>query len=123
MNTGDGMAGKYSAVFAVTFLLAGLAGAGELPDSQLINEVEAALKMPRGARPLIAYVRYYTVETRDGRREVRGVFLLEPADKPGLHDIDDGGLPMVQDGGCDVVNVRYAIDEKKILGVWCNGVA
>ena len=118
------MPGKYKFAipgFAMTVLLAGLAGCAD-KEAELISQMEANLRLPDGADALESYVRYYAIEGAGGRREVRGV-LVKRKNQTGVHLVKANALPVRFDGGCSVVNVRYAPRDKKFLQVACNGDA
>ncbi|MFZ3287823.1 MAG: hypothetical protein WA191_13360 [Telluria sp.] len=91
------------------------------PTSQQITSVEANLVLPRGAYPLSSYVRYYAGEIANQKRLVKGVFLYKAV--PGrLEIVESERLPQVFDGGCSVVNLLYAVDEQRVISIFCQGV-
>ena len=47
-----------------------------LPDRRTIDEIEAKIEMPAGARPVADYRRFYTGDRKDGRPVVLGTFVL-----------------------------------------------
>ena len=94
--------------------------------------------------PVGAYARYYaearpkawnelgfttpppagTAPPPRGRTVIAGV-LVRPADGetggPGIRRVRANELPVIEDGGCSVVNVLYDPKEDELLGAWCNG--
>jgi hypothetical protein len=118
------MTGQYkiaTVCLAAGVLLAGLAGCSS-KEAELISQMEASLRLPNGAHALDSYVRYYAIEGAGERREVRGV-LVKRKNQTGVHLVKANALPVLFDGGCGVVNVRYSPREKKFLQVACNGDA
>ena len=68
------------------------------------------------------YKRYYTVTFVKGRRMIWGYFVL--SDKPGIYHVASRyNFPMINDGGCGVVQVLYDVEAKRIDVLACNGVA
>jgi len=69
-----------------TVLLTLLVSAGSSPEArqrkELLDNIEASIRLPAGAKPLASYVRYYAP---DERGNVVGVFLL-----PGLDELPTG---------------------------------
>ncbi len=113
----------------VVLLLAALAtpAIAAPPDPGAIERIEATIKLPRGSRPLADYERYYAVDTASGRRMIFGLYLIDGEDPPGtskLHLLDDASkLPIVMDGGCGVIQVRWDVASAQIVSVACNGLA
>jgi hypothetical protein len=70
------------------------------------------------------YARHYAGVTEGGRRIVVGVFVEagwfhhEPA---GIYIGSEAELPVIFDGGCGVITLRYDLSNKEIRA-WCNGV-
>lgn len=92
-----------------------------LPEAEpMMDRIEAAIAMPAGAGPLADYGRYYALESRtDGVRKVVAVYVREPS--PRRHWVDQNALPLVMDGGCDIVTLTYDFDADRIERVECNG--
>lgn len=116
------MTGKYKLAMLGLAVSVALSGCSNNGETELISQMEAALRLPEGAEPLDNYARYYAIEGAGGRREVRGV-LVKRKDAAGVHLVKANSLPVLFDGGCSVVNVRYSPAEKKFLLVSCNGDA
>jgi hypothetical protein len=92
------------------------------PTMALVSEVEASLELPEGAFPLNTYVRHFAGVAIEERRVVVGTFLQDP-DGAGVRIVDLKKMPKVLDGGCDVINLKYDIERKKVLELFCNGEA
>lgn len=78
--------------------------------------------MPPNAFPLNTYVRYFAGEVADDRRLIVGTFLHDP-ENAGIRIVEREKIPEVLDGGCDVVNLKYDIERKEVLALFCNGEA
>jgi hypothetical protein len=81
--------------------------------------IEADLTMPAGAAPLDAYTRYYAYEPSSD--SIVAVFLR--GGEIGAKVVPRDALPMVLDGGCDVVRLRYSVAERQVIMIGCSGVA
>lgn len=92
------------------------------PSTSLVAEIEASLKMPSKAFPLDTYVRYFAGEVADDRRLVVGTFLHDPKNA-GVRIVEREKMPEVLDGGCSVVNLKYDMERKEVLALFCNGEA
>lgn len=92
------------------------------PPPSLIAVIEEHIAMPVHASPLKSYVRYYSGVTTNNRRMVIGKFLLDTV-HAGIKISEINGVPRVLDGGCSVVNLKYDVRKKKIVAIFCNGVA
>jgi hypothetical protein len=86
------------------------------------------VKLPRDARPLNEYARYYAL---DGQKIV-GTYTRFVDLKNSFYDLPIGqrrwvddyrSLPLISDGGCTVVNVLYDDSTGQIEQAACNGVA
>lgn len=92
------------------------------PTPALVAEVEAGLTLPEDSGPLDTYGRYYYGTFKHGRRLLEGEFVRGMA--PGIHIlVSPEDAPRILDGGCLVVNFVYDPGEKKVLSLFCNGVA
>ena len=96
--------------------------------ARLMDEIEAGLAMPEGAKPLNRYKRSYafTRETPDddqgARERVIGVFVTSP--EPGRQWVEDEArLPRLLDGGCRMVRLVFDPAAGKIDWIACNGEA
>ena len=96
-------------------------GGNDLTLGQIAN-IEAVLTLPHGANKLSDYERYYAFDTIDGKAAIVGVFLRSPF-RAGARITSRAELPFTADGGCGVLNFRYAVAEKRVTFFRCNGVA
>ncbi|GLQ97281.1 hypothetical protein [Dyella mobilis] len=119
---------KLYGVFAsVLLLFTVVARAGEapgtsqwIPTAQQISAVEAQLVMPSGSKPLPVYTRYYYGQIVLGRHLLIGEFVLGKG--RGFRIVSPNKAPQVLDGGCSVVNLKYDIERKKAVAIFCNGM-
>ena len=140
-------------IAATAALLSGCSTPEERGREALMDQIEKQVQLPKGARPLSEYARYYA-ET--GKSEVHAVYLIpisgelgpgegcseltenfslkdvpcEPtADFPGLAPgerkwvADEDELPFMMDGGCMQVTVVFDKAKSVIRSAHCNGVA
>lgn len=98
--------------------------------SDTIAYFEPLIMMPRGARPLEAYDRYYAMERINDRNIVRGVLLLRSSfggvERQGMTQLAEGSniywgeptdLPMIADGGCGVITVFFDTVSSQFLQI------
>lgn len=105
-------------------LIIALLGAAPPPTeaAALMARIESMIAMPRGASRLTLYDRYYAWENRDdGVRKVLGTYVRGPQGR--RHWVNENELPLVMDGGCDIVTLTYDLDTDRIERVECNGEA
>jgi hypothetical protein len=92
----------------------------------IMDRIERDVRLPDGADPLAAYIRYYAWQRQpDGGRKVVAVytaFAAERPERPGRHWVAEGALPMVDDGGCGIVSLRYDVAAQRIEEIVCNAV-
>ena len=87
--------------------------------SALIGSIEPLLRMPAGSASLRSYTRYY-VESRDGDEHyVKGVFIRG---KPGGAKLVST-LPLILDGGCDVLHLKFDVRKMQVIAFFCAGLA
>lgn len=88
------------------------------PTPSLAEKLDSRVVMPKGAKTLNSYDRFYA---KDGTGWI-GVFdsTIENGGRATLVEPDD--LPLVLDGGCDIVNVRFDKNQK-FVAAFCNGEA
>ena len=101
---------------------------GWRPEQPMIDALEAAIRMPPGARPLAEYRRQYGGTVEEGRRVISGQFHLpgiggSPKDEPAVAVFDHEPPPMIEDGGCAVVTLKFDVSARRILWIQCNGEA
>lgn len=117
------------AFFSLLFLSSRLGFDEELvwtPNAQRILEIEQSLELPSKDTKLEEYVRHYWGTMENGVAILNGQFHLPWGDeeKPNTIHINDlGGPPVIFDGGCSVINARWNMKLKKLIAIWCNGVA
>lgn len=140
-------------IAAVVLLLGGCSSPQERERKTLMNEIEKQVQLPKGARPLSEYARYYANKD-DG--VVVAVFLIPIKDDiaPGesCEELfenftsgkmpcepmqfewalpagerrwfkDQRDLPWINDGGCAQVDVEFDIAKSTVKHVECNGEA
>ena len=102
-------------------LLVGTAPAPVADPNVIMDRIEGTVVMPAGASPLPLYGRCYALESRDdGVRKVLGTYVREG--RPERHWVNQNELPLVMDGGCNIVTLTYDVDADRIERVECNGV-
>jgi hypothetical protein len=82
--------------------------------SKRIDQLEARITMPVGARDLHAYTRYYA--------QTGGLLdavFIAGVDEVRIVSLDQ--LPQIFDGGCDVVHAKYDLATGHIQSIFCNG--
>lgn len=87
------------------------------PSDQIMNRIEAQVRMPARAHPLNSYRRYYY---RDGP-VIIGLYLSSTT--PGREWITKEDRRWVLDGGCGVVTVTFSPKTNNVISVDCNGEA
>lgn len=101
------------------------------PTAQEINLIEHTVRLPRGAGPISSYQRYYSYETRYGKRGAGGDYLLKgmvprlhdrialPWDDlpPAVHSVPEGEGPIISDGGCGHVSVFFDFENKSTRAI------
>ncbi|HCH0556903.1 hypothetical protein [Pseudoxanthomonas winnipegensis] len=96
-------------------------GAKDLDGAQLVKALEQQVKLPQDASPLSDYTRYYKL-TAEG--VLVGVYIkgFDGGDRQ-AHLVSERELPLILDGGCNVIHVQYDPGANKVLRVFCNGIA
>lgn len=92
------------------------------PTPQLIAEVEKTLTLPKGASALEKYSRYYSGQAVGVEKYIVGVFLLGSR-KGGVRILPAEKMPQVFDGGCNVIRFKYDVKRRRVLSLFCSGVA
>ncbi|MDR3507797.1 MAG: hypothetical protein P4L64_07870 [Caulobacteraceae bacterium] len=85
-----------------------------------VEEIEQVVALPAGAHPVSDYSRYYDNEMIGGRVFIRGVFVLEGPSRAGRH-LSESAMPPT-DGGCWVVTIFFDLKNRRVAGVYCNGL-
>jgi hypothetical protein len=86
--------------------------------------LESLIRIPAENPAAVAqYKRYYAVTFPQGRRTIKGLFVLDG--EPGIYPVArEEDFPLAAlDGGCDVVHIVYDAEAERILTLRCNGVA
>lgn len=76
--------------------------------------------------PVSGYARYYAGSTRNDEQVILGelVVPLGAGYKPGIHIVaNKKDFPLIDDGGCAVINLVYSLKQQKIVSIQCNGFA
>lgn len=95
-------------------------------DSVLATSIEGLVRTERSDLDVDKYIRLYT---RDGPDDIEGLYLIPIDDlphgwKPGTsYWVKRSEFPIVMDGGCSVIEIRYNISSKTLVSVSCNGDA
>jgi hypothetical protein len=93
----------------------------------LMNQIERAVVLPKGADALRAYDRGYALADAD---KIVGIYLINP--RAGTGQVTLGhrrwygkitDLPVIFDGGCMQVRIEYQISTHRVLRAVCNGYA
>jgi hypothetical protein len=108
------------------FLAAFACGASEaspdwVPDISLVTKIEASLHLPDGAASLSSYTRYYAGTIKNGHRILLGHFEAGSGKVQIVRSVRE--LPVIYDGGCSIVSIRYDVTAERVLDLFCNGVA
>jgi hypothetical protein len=140
---------NWSAVAVLSAILAACTNTAERRQSELMNQIEANVRLPAGSWPLKKYARYYAFDGHGGVSAVyfvHGDGAIEKAkafcsrgDVKGFPcGLDPGTLRMVRDGnrawlespeqfpamsggGCGEVEIHYSVDADRFDAVECNG--
>jgi hypothetical protein len=98
-----------------------------MPTLADIASVEATLSMPEGSSSLKKYIRYYAGTVVKGHRVLLGHFERGPSATGADGEVriakSKEDLPVVFDGGCSIIFLRYDMTERRPLNFSCNGVA
>ena len=89
------------------------------PNSDQIVRLEKKLVLPRGARALRDYGRYYWGTTEKGTRVIHGALVW--GQQIGTHIINHQIFQKATDQGCDWIYVWYE-PAKDMISVRCDGV-
>ena len=91
------------------------------PSTDEVEHVEQNLVVPKGARELSKYDRYYATEIIDNERYIRGKFVIAKSVSR-IFIVDIGQLPATFDGGCGVLLLRYSVVRKEFDIIRCSGI-
>ena len=106
-------------IFLVLLLVVACSSSEERRQAAFMDEIDGSVRLPVGASALKSYNRYY-VYGKHG--DVFGLYVLAHAgERPERQWLTDPTqLPIVLDGGCGVVGVKFDIKSKK-TEARCNG--
>lgn len=91
------------------------------PSKAEVEAIEKSVVLPDDAEPLLKYARHYAGLNRGSHRIIRGIYIL--GDETGVLIKTTEELPVVFDGGCNVVTVEYDVSSASFLEVSCGGEA
>lgn len=87
-----------------------------VPTAEIIAQMEAQIHLPMGASPLASYTRYYAGSILHGHRVVVGTY--QHSGGGVVIEKSSRDLPVVYDGGCDFINVKYDVSKKRFTDVF-----
>jgi hypothetical protein len=102
--------------------------AGPRLDIASVYALEAALRLPHGARRLSSYVRYYYSSASSSNQPIingvfidKGWFQNEPIPSNGIVIVNGPAeVPDIEDGGCSVVYVEFNRSRSGIPSATCS---
>ncbi|GAA4043023.1 hypothetical protein GCM10022281_25260 [Sphingomonas rosea] len=90
---------------AASLLLAACASPTANPHDRIMDQIEAQVRLPKGAWPLRDYARYYAVDTKDreglGKKRIVGIYLKPLPPEPSGPGI--GCSEVVREDGRDIL--------------------
>ena len=86
-----------------------------------ICQIESEITELPDGRNLYSYHRYYAGRVEGKSYIVTGVFVN--SHEAGVTIVLYEQLPLIFDGGCDVITVKYNLVEKRVVSMRCNGDA
>jgi hypothetical protein len=78
--------------------------------------IEARVSLPKGASPLNQYRRYYSFSENDPDL-VQAIY--EKGGRPAKMWLSWDQMPIIVDGGCSVIRLRFRASTKKFENVSC----
>ncbi|MBC6981546.1 hypothetical protein [Caulobacter sp. 17J80-11] len=137
--------GACAALVVVATAFPGVAGAApDVPTAAEVARLESALTLPKGARALYDYDRYYARSVVDGRPVILGLYqrtwirdvkehqqrnpqnwnMASPQRVGEVQRVRKAGLPReISDGGCEQIRVVFDLEANKVSEASCNGAA
>ena len=91
-------------------------------NKKFIHRLEKNLSMPKGAKPLELYDRYYTLASKNGRPILDTVMIFN-GNGGAVQIVSKENMIAVNDGGCFVLNMRYDLIKEEVIYFRCNGMA
>lgn len=88
----------------------------------IMDRIEATRRMPANASPVATYARYYAWADA-AKTKVTAIYVSLGGAAPGRRWVDFDELPLIDDGGCGVVELIYDVKTGVIEDVYCNGIA
>lgn len=118
-------------IIAILAIVVGPSASAQTSVSEVsIRAIESQVVMPRGARNLELYDRYYALDQLNGREVVVGVFLLRSsfggtarqgavavAAIPNVFTSPPQQLPVIADGGCSVVTIYFDVTTQRLMPI------
>lgn len=101
------------------------------PTGTQIAELESIVRLedlhdwdPSGSPSLARYERFYAGSVLNRKRVIRGEFVIPEVTghQPGIHIVaNKDEFPVIEGGGCTVIEVIYSPTQRKVISAWCNG--
>jgi hypothetical protein len=88
------------------------------PTDAQIAAMEQSVQLPMGIVPLALYARYYAGITISGRKLIEAVYLHD-YEAPGIYVASEAELPILGEGGCLVMTLRYDPATRQTLELEC----
>lgn len=144
---------KSGIIIACSMILIACSTPEDGKEIRIMDQVERIVRLPTGARPIDQYARFYTygedgevvavyllpssdIPQSAQCEEITDEMHSQAASCPSVPGPtgsvaagerrwvnDRHKLPLVTDGGCSVVNVRFNPATQKVNDVYCNGVS
>lgn len=96
----------------------------DVEQQAIMDRIERAVRLPDDADPLASYERSYAWQQgQDGARKVIGVYLSAGGESRGRRWVAQNALPMIVDGGCGMITLKYDVATRRIEHITCNGAA
>ena len=84
----------------------------------IMDKIEATRRMPTGAAPVTGYFRQYAWADI---QKTKVTAIYQRSNTPGRRWIDFDDLPMIDDGGCAVVELVYDVKTGGLDEIYCHG--
>ena len=84
----------------------------------IMDKIEAAARLPAGAAPVAGYFRQYAWADI---QKTKVTAIYQRSNTPGRRWIDFDDLPMIDDGGCAVVELVYDVKTGGLDEIYCHG--
>ena len=85
----------------------------------IMDKIEATRRMPTGAAPVTGYFRQYAWADI---QKTKVTAIYQRSNTPGRRWIDFDDLPMIDDGGCAVVELVYDVKTGGLDEIYCHGM-